>query len=131
MFDVDLFIGQVQKLIQDRDTFYREKCDDICEYCKNKVDCIPDECECYTSGGEVVFHIDGEIESKWDCLDFDYGSCPAMEKTPCFKCFEGDYDGFQYNGTDYDFNEAFKQLRCLCQDLQEKSEDGNSQTGAA
>lgn len=39
MFDIDLFVHQVQQLLHDRDMAYRKGCDDICNHCRNKVDC--------------------------------------------------------------------------------------------
>lgn len=112
--DIDVFIRQVQKLIHDRDMAYRKYCDDICEHCRNKINCDPKKCTDYVSGSDGF--INGKpVKFNWDCRDFNYGTCSKMENTPCFRCFENDYSGFQYNGTDYDFDEALKQLRSLCQ----------------
>lgn len=111
-FNIDLFIRQVKQLIHERDAAYRKYCDDICEHCRNKIDCIPKKCSGYISGNNCL--IDGKfVKSDWDCRDFDYGSCAMMEHTPCFKCFENNYSGFQYNGTDYDFDCALEQLKEL------------------
>lgn len=117
MFDIDLFVHHVQQLLYDRDMAYRKGCDDICDHCKNKVNCDSKKCTGYISGNDGF--IDGKpVKFKWDCRDFDYGTCSMMENTPCFKCFENDYSGFQYNGTDYDFSEALKQLKALYQNGQ-------------
>lgn len=117
MFDIDLFVHQVQQLLRDRDMAYRKGCDDICDHCKNKVNCNPKKCTGYISGNDGF--IDGKpVKFKWDCRDFDYGTCSMMENTPCFKCFENDYSGFHYNGTDYDFSEALEQLKALYQNGQ-------------
>lgn len=117
MFDIDLFVHQVQQLLYDRDMAYRKGCDDICDYCRNKVHCNPKKCTGYISGNNGL--IDGKpVKFKWNCRDFNYGTCSMMENTPCFKCFENDYSGFQYNGTDYDFSEALEQLKALYQNGQ-------------
>lgn len=109
MFDVEEFITQVKQLICDRDIAYREWCDDICLHCKNKIDCNGETCSNYVSGNEGFLN-GKQTKFKWDCRDFDYGSCPEMENTPCFECFKDDYSGFVYNGTEYDFDEALSQI---------------------
>ena len=112
MFDIDLFIYQVQNLRKERDDVYRKYCYDICEYCNNKVDCNPKTCEGYVSGNTV--YLDGKpIESEWDCQDFEYGTCEMMEGTPCFQCFKKNYSGFQYRESEYDFDLALEQLKKL------------------
>ena len=114
MFDIDLFMKQVRILIQDREDIYKKFCEDICECCKNKVECNPEKCEGYIEGDKG--YLNGKITKfKWDCMDFDYGTCEMMQHTPCFQCFENDYSGFQYNDNRYDFEEALKQLEELFQ----------------
>lgn len=112
MFDINVFTEKVLNLVQERDDAYRKNCDDICNHCKNKIECKQKECDQYVSGDEG--YIDNKlVKFKWDCMDFDYGSCSKMENTPCYKCFENEYSGFVYNGDDYDYKNALDQIKSL------------------
>jgi len=71
----------------------KDNCEDICKHCKNQIECKSKECEAYVSG---VGDIDGKYPTmKWSCEDFDFGTCPMMEKTPCNGCVDNDYCGFK------------------------------------
>ena len=35
---------------------------------------------------------------KWSCMDFDFGTCPRLEDTPCNECFDNDCKGFEWRG---------------------------------
>ena len=70
---------------------------DICEFCSNKVKCDGKKCEKYCEGkggwGENGQHFP---DWKWTCEDFDFGTCPLLENTPCNGCFDNDYSGFEF-----------------------------------
>ena len=70
--------------------------DDICDYCKNRIECEGQQCEKYSSG---VGDVDGKYPDwKWDCMDFDYGTCSLLADTPCNGCFDDDCKGFEWRG---------------------------------
>lgn len=70
--------------------------DDICAYCKNRIECEGQQCEKYSSG---VGDVDGNYPDwQWTCMDFDYGTCSLLEDTPCNGCFDDDYKGFEWRG---------------------------------
>jgi hypothetical protein len=70
--------------------------DDICAYCKNRIECKKEQCEKYSSG---VGDVDGNYPDwKWTCMDFDYGTCFLLADTPCNGCFENDCSGFEWRG---------------------------------
>ena len=114
-------IEWLQKLVDDMtndhfvDTldFYSERCQNlesdfmelimeserICHYCKNNVECKGKQCEKYCEG-KGGYGQDGQHfpNWKWTCQDFDFGTCPLLENTPCNECFENDCRGFEWRG---------------------------------
>ena len=81
--------------------------DDICAYCKNRVECKEKECDCYEHGKGVV-DMDGNEhpDLEWTCEDFDYGTCQKMKGTKCEKCFENGYSGFEWVGIGKEQNDG-------------------------
>ena len=114
-------IEWLQKLVDDMtndhfvDTldFYSERCqnleedftklvmqsEDICKYCKNNTECKGKDCEKYCEG-KGGYGQDGQHfpEWKWTCREFDFGTCPLLEDTPCNGCFENGCSGFEWRG---------------------------------
>lgn len=73
--------------------------DDICAYCKNRVECKEKECDCYEHGkGAVDMDGNEHPDFEWTCKDFNYGTCQKMKGTKCEKCFENGYSGFEWVG---------------------------------
>ena len=71
--------------------------ENTCSYCKNNIECKSKKCEKYCSG---VGDADGKFPSwKWTCEDFDFGTCPLLENTPCNGCFENNLKGFEWRGS--------------------------------
>ena len=67
--------------------------DDICEKCKNHVECHGRSCPQFIEGNEGT--LDGRpVKFQWDCRDFTFGECPMLEKTPCFQCIEQNHAHF-------------------------------------
>ena len=65
----------------------------LCEHCQNLIRCEGKECPKYIEGRGGT--INGkQADFHWDCRDFDYGTCPFMEGTPCDGCYECGYSGF-------------------------------------
>ena len=82
--------------IEDMTAVLKRDSDDICAYCKNRVECESQQCEKYSSG---VGDVDGNYPDwKWTCMDFDYGTCSLLEDTPCNGCFDDDCKGFEWRG---------------------------------
>lgn len=76
----------------------KKHCDDVCRYCENRIECKGKSCEKYING---IGDIEGKYPNvKWSCEDFDYGTCPLMEKSPCNGCIENDFRGFVLRGTE-------------------------------
>lgn len=75
------------------------KSEDICHYCKNNIECKGKDCEKYCEG-KGGYSQEGQYFSdwKWTCKDFDFGTCPLLENTPCNECFDNDYRGFEWRG---------------------------------
>lgn len=114
-------IEWLQKLVEDMTNdhfidildFYWERCqnlerdlmelvmesEDICKYCKNNTECKGKDCEKYCEG-KGGYGKDGQHfpDWKWTCEDFDFGTCPLLEDTPCNGCFENDCGGFEWRG---------------------------------
>lgn len=72
--------------------------ENVCHYCKNNVKCEGEECPKYIEGegcwgDKRCFH-----DWAWSCRDFDFGTCPMLESTPCNGCFEKDCAGFNWRG---------------------------------
>ena len=82
--------------VEDMTAVLKRDSDDICAYCKNRIECKNEQCEKYSSG---VGDVDGNYPDwKWTCMDFDYGTCPLLEDTPCNGCFDDDRKGFEWRG---------------------------------
>ena len=82
--------------VEDMTAVLKRDSDDICAYCKNRIECKNEQCEKYSSG---VGDVDGNYPDwKWTCMDFDYGTCSLLEDTPCNGCFDDDYIGFEWRG---------------------------------
>ena len=85
-----------QAAAEDMTAVLKRDSDDICAYCKNRIECKSQQCEKYSSG---VGDVDGNYPDwKWDCMDFDYGTCSLLEDTPCNGCFDDDCKGFEWRG---------------------------------
>ena len=73
--------------------------DDICTFCKYDVFCQGEKCDKYIEGRGMTFEKTGQyIDEKWTCMDFEHGTCPKLEDTPCNGCFENDMSGFEWRG---------------------------------
>ena len=82
--------------VEDMTAVLKRDSDDICAYCKNRIECKNEQCEKYSSG---VGDDDGNYPDwKWTCMDFDYGTCFLLADTPCNGCFDDDYIGFEWRG---------------------------------
>ena len=82
--------------VEDMTAVLKRDSDDICAYCKNRIECKNEQCEKYSSG---VGDVDGNYPDwKWTCMDFDYGACSLLADTPCNGCFDDDYKGFEWRG---------------------------------
>ena len=96
---------EVFKLTRERDKaietikeLIRDGCEDVCELCKNHVECNKDKCNEYTEGIGVTDEKGNKLDWKWSCLDFDYGSCTKLEDTPCYECFKNNMASFEWKG---------------------------------
>lgn len=73
--------------------------DDVCSFCKHDVFCQGEKCDKYIEGRGMTFEKTGQyIDEKWTCMDFEYGTCPKLEDTPCNGCFDNDMSGFEWKG---------------------------------
>jgi hypothetical protein len=82
--------------VEDMTAVLKRDSDDICAYCKNRIECKKEQCEKYSSG---VGDVDGNYPDwKWTCMDFDYGTCSLLADTPCNGCFDDDCSGFEWRG---------------------------------
>ena len=85
-----------QAAVEDMTAVLKRDSDDICAYCKNRIECKNEQCEKYSSG---VGDVDGNYPDwKWTCMDFDYGTCSLLADTPCNGCFDDDCKGFEWRG---------------------------------
>ena len=82
--------------VEDMTAVLKRDSDDICAYCKNRIECKSQQCEKYSSG---VGDVDGNYPDwKWTCMDFNYGTCSLLADTPCNGCFDDAYKGFEWRG---------------------------------
>ena len=92
--------------VKDMTAVLKRDSDDICAYCKNRIECESQQCEKYSSG---VGDVDGNYPDwKWTCMDFDYGTCSLLADTPCNGCFEDDCKGFEWRGPQAEKGETGK-----------------------
>lgn len=71
----------------------------ICHFCQNNIECKGKECEKYCEG-KGGYGQDGRHfpDWEWTCKDFDFGTCPLLENTPCNECFDNNHKGFEWRG---------------------------------
>lgn len=79
-----LYIGMVKKYA-----------DDICDKCANNPQIIcGKDCPDYIEGDHR--EIDGKpVSFRWTCMDLDWGSCPRLESSICYGCYNHDFAGFK------------------------------------
>lgn len=71
----------------------------LCNFCKYDAPCQGEKCDKYIEGRGMTFKGAGQyIDEKWTCMDFDFGTCPKLEDTPCNGCFENDMRSFEWRG---------------------------------
>lgn len=71
----------------------------MCEYCKHNIPCLGEDCEYYQSGVGMYDENGKYYDTKWTCMDFDFGTCEKLAHTPCQFCFVMDDDyNFEWNG---------------------------------
>jgi hypothetical protein len=71
--------------------------DDICDCCKNHIECAGEQCEEFEKGVGGTGNDGTEFPDwHWQCTDFDYGTCAMLANTPCNGCFENDCSGFEW-----------------------------------
>ena len=73
--------------------------DDLCSFCAYEHNCEGTKCPHYLEGVGMYDMDTGErFDRKWTCMDFDYGTCPMLENTPCNGCFESVDRNFTWKG---------------------------------
>lgn len=97
-------LQEIEQLKKERDIAIQEikkaiYSDNICSFCKNKIPCLEQKCNQYIEGRGMTFEKTGEyIDQKWSCMDFNFGTCPKLENTPCNGCIENNNNGFIWKG---------------------------------
>ena len=84
---------EIERVKKERDKLAR-KTEDPCTLCRHYTPCSGRSCPSFCEGV-------GDAEGKypdwhWSCEDFQYGSCPVLENTPCFECIQNGYKGFEW-----------------------------------
>ena len=75
--------------------------EDACAICKHIFKCDPTTCPHHISGIGCYDERTGIVyeDWKWDCRDFDFGSCDALINTPCHECITGhEYTNWEWRG---------------------------------
>jgi hypothetical protein len=72
--------------------------EDTCQYCKYDKPCIGDICKCFIEGVGMTDNEGKYYNTKWTCMDFNYGECPMLENTPCNGCAQNDFKNFEWRG---------------------------------
>ena len=95
---LDFYLERCHKLEEDFTELFM-KSENICHYCKNNIECKGEECKKYIEG-QGGYGQDGQHfpDWKWTCKDFDFGTCPLLENTPCNECFDNNCKGFEWRG---------------------------------
>ena len=66
----------------------------VCDFCKNKIECKEKDCPSYSSGRGGMLD-NKKVDFPWSCLDFDFGTCGAMEFTKCNGCWKDNFANFE------------------------------------
>ena len=86
-----------EALLEDFQEFIVNK-DNICNYCKHNQPCHGKECDQYVEG-KGAWDQKGYISDwQWSCEDFNFGTCPKLENTPCNGCIKNNMQGFEWRG---------------------------------
>lgn len=70
----------------------------ICDFCKHDHQCQGEECDKYSEGVGCTDESGNYHDWKWTCMNFNFGTCPKLEDTPCNECFDNDMSGFEWRG---------------------------------
>lgn len=86
-----LLTEKFNKLLKLTKQFIREEDDpDGCMYCKHYIECREQKCPCYEEGiGMEDDKGNKYFDTKWTCMDFNYGECRRYEEegnTFCKDC---------------------------------------------
>lgn len=61
--------------------------DDICSFCAHEIKCPGNKtCSGYISGKGMEDEQGKKHNWKWNCTDFDFGTCDRLKETPCGTC---------------------------------------------
>lgn len=95
--EITLLTEKFDALLKDFKEFILNT-DDVCNYCKHNQPCHGKECEQYVEG-KGAWDQKGYISDwQWSCEDFNFGTCPKLEDTPCNGCIKNNMQGFEWRG---------------------------------
>lgn len=72
--------------------------DDVCKYCKHYQPCVGTMCDQYIKGRGLEDFKGYTHDWQWSCQDFEFGTCPKLENTPCNGCIKHNMQGFSWRG---------------------------------
>lgn len=67
--------------------------DNGCDVCAHHHVCAGKQCPKYIGGVGVKWSDGSDIPNmRWSCMDFEFGTCPMLQDTPCADCdFENNW----------------------------------------
>ena len=74
------------------------KSKDICDYCKNHIECRGKDCPKYVESKDCWDDKRCRHDWAWSCRDFQFGTCDMLEETPCNGCIQNNNKGFEWRG---------------------------------
>ena len=96
--------ARIIQLTAERDVAIRDvremalKSEDTCSYWKHDSPCIGNDCKGYIEGIGSIDEKGNYYNTKWTCMDFNYGACPMLKNTPCSGCAQNNWKNFEWRG---------------------------------
>lgn len=79
----------------------KNKISDICSLCSYNHKCEKEKCKDFIRGKGMQFTDTLKyIDEPWTCMDFNFGTCPTLEHTPCNGCIDNNLKNFHWIGLD-------------------------------
>ena len=94
---LDFYLERCQKLEEDFTELVMQS-PDICNYCKNYIECKGKDCPKYVEGKGCWDDKRCYYDWAWSCKDFRFGTCDMLENTPCNGCVKNNHKGFEWRG---------------------------------
>lgn len=94
-------LNQRDEAIETIKQLVKNNISNICSLCSYNHKCEGKKCKDFIQGkGMQLIDTLEYIDEPWTCMDFNFGTCPTLEHTPCNGCIDNDFENFHWIGLD-------------------------------